>query len=112
MRKFIEIAITFNNHAELLIKTKKLNNLNGIYLRTIMLFYGYSKLSPDMRTVQNGVSYLKENLELNFNSASMSRNNHALVELGLIELMQSKIDKRTKLVKLTPIGEKFKKLFD
>ena len=112
MKKFIDIAIKFNKYSESLTRANKLKNQNGIYLRTAMLFYAYSKLTPENRTVQNGKNYLKENLELNLSSAAMSRNNSALIDLGLIELIQNKNDKRAKMAKLTTAGEKLLKSFE
>jgi DNA-binding MarR family transcriptional regulator len=41
----------------------------------------------------------------------MSRNNAVLVKLGLITLRETENDARSKIVAITLMGEKYKKLF-
>jgi hypothetical protein len=85
---------------------------NGLYLRTVMLFYAYCKLAPENRTVQNATDFLYNSFDTERpNSSSMSRNNAVLVKLGLITLRETENDARSKIVAITLMGEKYKKLF-
>jgi hypothetical protein len=103
---FTEISNDFNKLAQ----DKGMQN--GLYLRTIMLFYAYCKLAPEGRTVQNATEFLHNSFDMDRpNSASMSRNNAVLVKLGLINLRETEDDARSKKVTITLLGEKFKKLF-
>lgn len=103
---FEELSTKFNKLAT----DKKLGN--GIYLKTIMLFYVYCKLPEDKRTVMIATDEMARTFGTKRpNSASMSRNNSALFELGLINLRNSSEDGREKTVTLTMQGEKFKQLF-
>jgi DNA-binding MarR family transcriptional regulator len=103
---FKEIANDFNKLAQ----DKKMQN--GVYLRTIMLFYAYCKLIPEKCTVQNATEYLRTSFDIDKpNSASMSRNNAVLIKLGLIILRKNEDDDRSKEAILTPLGEKYKRLF-
>lgn len=106
MMNFTEIANDFNKLAQ----DKGMQN--GIYLRTIMLFYAYCRLAPEGRTVQNATDFLYNSFDTERpNSASMSRNNAVLVKLGLITLRETEDDARSKKVMITLLGEKYKKLF-
>ena len=106
MMNFTEIANEFNKLAQ----DKGMQN--GIYLRTIMLFYAYCRLAPEGRTVQNATDFLYNSFDTERpNSASMSRNNAVLVKLGLITLRETEDDARSKKVMITLLGEKYKKLF-
>ena len=59
----------------------------------------------------NANSKLDELYGFKFNSATLSRNNTTLMELGLIRLKESTEDRRYKEVLLTtPLGVKAKKL--
>lgn len=103
---FEELSAKFNKLAT----DKKFGN--GIYLKTIMLFYVYCKLPQDKRTVVNATEEMYRVFGMKRpNSASMSRNNSVLFELGLINLRNSSEDGREKYVTLTMLGEKYKQLF-
>ena len=110
MAHFGEIAKAFDQHTRDLVNRKKIKNQNGLYLRTLMLFYSYVNIPSKERTPQNAISYLIDKLNFHANSAMVSRNNQVLTELGLIRLIEDPEDARAKKVELTPVGEKFAKL--
>ena len=84
---------------------------NGCNLNTVILFDAISHLSPDKMTVENANTKLDEMYGFRFNSATLSRNNTTLQELGLIKLVESTDDKRYKEIKLvTTKGVQAKKL--
>ena len=110
MAHFGDIAKEFNTYVLDLAKRNKIKNQNGLYLRTLMLFMAYANTHSKERTVSNAISYLYNKLNFTANSATVSRNNDVLAELGLIKLIESPTDARAKVVELTPVGEKFAKL--
>ena len=110
MKHFGDIAKAFNNHVLKLVQKKKIRNQNGLYLRTLMLFMAYANLSRDERTVQNAKGYLLNKLDFNANSATISRNNYVLYELGFLELIENPENAREKMVRFTPLGEEFARL--
>ena len=110
MTHFGDIAKAFNNHVLKLVQKKKIKNQNGLYLRTLMLFMAYAQLHKDERTVQNAKSYLLNKLDFNANSATISRNNYVLYELGFLELIENPENAREKMVRFTPLGLEFARL--
>ena len=70
----------------------------------------YVNIPVKERTPSNATSYLINKLNFPASSAMISRNNHALVDYGLIKLVEDPTDARAKTVELTPVGEKFAKL--
>ncbi len=84
---------------------------NGVALNSVILFDAICHLGPNEMTVANANSKLDELYGFKFNSATLSRNNTTLMELGLIRLKESTEDRRYKEVLLTtPLGVKAKKL--
>ena len=75
-----------------------------------MLFMAYAALKPDDRTVQNAKTYLLNKLDFNANSATISRNNKILKNLGLLKLVEVPGNAREKQARLTALGEEFAKL--
>jgi len=112
MKKLEEILIKYNNLFEIKSKNKEFKNKNGIYIRTLMLFYSYCKIPINKRSPQQAYTYLKKNLNCNLNNAALSRNNNVLVKLGLISLIENKNNKREKIVKITDKGIQFSRLFE
>ena len=110
MAHFGDIAKAFDEHTREMVKEKKVKNQNGLYLRTLMLFMAYVNIPVKERTPSNATSYLINKLNFPASSAMISRNNHALVDYGLIKLVEDPTDARAKTVELTPVGEKFAKL--
>lgn len=110
MAHFGEIASAFDKHFKEVMSRKKLNNKNGLYMRTLMLFCAYVNIPSKERNPSNAISYLIDKLNFSANSAMVSRNNQVLIELGLIRLIEDPSDARAKQVELTPVGEKFAKL--
>ena len=110
MAHFGDIAKEFNTYVLDLVNRKKIKNQNGLYLRTLMLFMAYANTHSKERTVSNAISYLDNKLNFIANSATVSRNNDVLTQLGLIKLVEDPNDARAKIVELTPVGEKFAKL--
>jgi len=84
---------------------------NGIGLNSIILFDAICHLPPNEMTVENANKKLSEMYGFEFNSATLSRNNKTLMELGLIRLKESAEDRRYKEILLTaPKGVQAKKL--
>ena len=84
---------------------------NGIGLNSIILFDAICHLGTNEMTVANANNKLKEMYGFEFNSATLSRNNSTLMELGLIRLIESTEDRRFKKILLTaPKGVYAKKL--
>lgn len=110
MKNFNEIVKAFNNRVQSLQAKGKEISTNGLYLRTVMLFMAYAALKPDDRTVQNAKTYLLNKLDFNANSATISRNNKILKNLGLLNLVEVPGNAREKKAKLTALGEEFAKL--
>ena len=110
MKNFNEIVKAFNNRVQSLQAKGKEISTNGLYLRTVMLFMAYAALKPDDRTVQNAKTYLLNKLDFNANSATISRNNKILRNLGLLNLVEVPGNAREKKAKLTALGEEFAKL--
>lgn len=110
MAHFGDIAKTFNSYVVELVRKKKIKNNNGLYLRTMMVFMAYSCMNEQERTVQNAMEFLERKLHWRTNSASMSRNNSVLFELGLITMVEDPSDARAKRVVITKKGEEFAKL--
>ena len=77
----------------------------------MMLFDAICHLAPNEMTVANANKKLNEMYGFEFNSATLSRNNTTLMELGLIRLKESSEDRRYKEILLTaPKGVQVKKL--
>lgn len=114
MAHFGEIAKAFNNLALDLSKRGKLGknkkNMNGLYLRTLMVFLAYANLPVKECNAQNAKSYMKNKLNFEASSATISRNTGALRELGLLTLVEDSLDARVKIIELTTLGAKFAKL--
>jgi len=84
---------------------------NGVGLNSIILFDAICHLAPNEMTVANANKKLNEMYGFEFNSATLSRNNTTLMELGLIRLKESTEDRRFKEIMLTtPLGVRAKKL--
>jgi len=84
---------------------------NGVNLNSTILFDAICHLAPNEMTVVNANKKLNEMYGFEFNSATLSRNNTTLMELGLIRLKESTEDRRFKEIMLTtPLGVKAKKL--
>lgn len=110
MAHFGDIAKAFNSYVMELVRKKKIKNSNGLYLRTMMVFMAYSCMNEQERTVQNAMEFLERKLNWRTNSASMSRNNSVLFELGLITMVEDPGDARAKRIMITRKGEEFAKL--
>ena len=112
MAHFGDIAKTFNSYVIELVRKKKIKNTNGLYLRTMMVFMAYSCLGEraENLTPSKAMQWLEQKLNWRTNSASMSRNNAVLFELGLITMIEDPEDARAKVVILTKKGEEFAKL--
>ena len=104
MAHFGEIAKAFNSHALELSKRGKIKNINGLYLRTLMVFMAYANLPVKECNAQNAKSYMLN--KLNFEASSAG----ALRELGLLILVEDPLDARVKNIELTTLGAKFAKL--
>ena len=84
---------------------------NGVALNSVILFDAICHLAPNEMTVANANKKLNEMYGFEFNSATLSRNNTTLMELGLIRLKESSEDRRYKEILLTaPKGVQVKKL--
>ena len=110
MAHFGEIAKAFNSHALELSKRGKIKNINGLYLRTLMVFMAYANLPVKECNAQNAKSYMLNKLNFEASSATISRNTGALRELGLLILVEDPLDARVKNIELTTLGAKFAKL--
>ena len=110
MAHFGDIAKAFNSYVMELVRKKKIKNSNGLYLRTMMVFMAYSCMNEQERTVQNAMEFLERKLNWRTNSASMSRNNSVLFELGLITMVEDPGDARAKRILITHRGQEFAKL--
>lgn len=110
MAHFGDIAKAFNSYVMELVRKEKIKNSNGLYLRTMMVFMAYSCMNEKERTVQNAMEFLERKLNWRTNSASMSRNNSVLFELGLITMVEDPGDARAKRIVITRKGEEFAKL--
>ena len=111
MAHFGDIAKAFNNHALKLYKRGKLGkNMNGLYLRTVMVFMAYASLPDKECNAKNAKSYLLNKLDFDANSATISRNTSVLRNLGLITSVKDPSDIRIKLIMLTSLGKEFAKL--
>ena len=84
---------------------------NGVGLNSLILFDAICHLAPNEMTIENANKKLDEMYGFKFNSATLSRNNSTLMELGLIRLKESTEDRRYKEILLTaPKGAQAKKL--
>ncbi len=84
---------------------------NGVSLNSVILFDVICHLPSDKMTVENANNKLNEMYGFKFNSATLSRNNKTLMELGLIRLKESSVDRRYKEILLTaPKGVLVKKI--
>ena len=107
MANFTEIASKFFRLS--MGKTNKFKN--GCSLNAIILFDAICHLAPDKMTVENSNKKLYELYGFEFNSATLSRNNTTLMELGLIRLTENSDDRRYKTIMLTtPKGVLVKKI--
>jgi hypothetical protein len=105
MTNFTEVASRFFRLA----LDKKFKN--GCNLNSAILFDAICHLPSDEMTVENANKKLFEMYGFKFNSATLSRNNTTLMELGLIKLVESSDDRRYKEIKLVaPKGVQVKKL--
>ena len=105
MANFTEVASNFFRLA----LDKKFKN--GCSLNSVILFDAICHLPSDKMTVENANNKLYEMYGFRFNSATLSRNNTTLMELGLIKLVETQQDRRYKEIKLiTPKGVNVKKL--
>ena len=91
---------------------KNKNMDNGLYLHTLMLFHCMCHLKEGTLTVENANKKFYELHGKLLNSASLSRNNAVLVNLGLIKLSENSQDRRQKDIIFTTVGHKFKSLFN
>jgi hypothetical protein len=110
MAHFGDIAKAFNSHALGLSKRGKIKNINGLYLRTLMVFMAYANLPVKECNAQNAKSYMLNKLNFEASSATISRNTGALRELGLLTLVEDPLDARVKNIELTTLGKEFAKL--
>ena len=111
MAHFGDIAKAFNNHALKLYKRGKLGkNMNGLYLRTVMVFMAYASLPDKECNAQNAKSYLLNKLNFDANVATISRNTSVLRDLGLITSVEDPTDARVKIISFTTLGKEFAKL--
>tara|TARA_B100001964_G_C14023443_1_gene504926 strand:+ start:283 stop:657 length:375 start_codon:yes stop_codon:yes gene_type:complete len=92
---------------------------NGCSLNTVILFDAICHLASDELVgnedadsggVENANKKLDEMYGFKFNSATLSRNNTTLMELGLIRLSERATDRRYKDIMLTTKGHSVKKL--
>ena len=92
---------------------------NGCNLNTVILFDAICHLASDELVgnedadsggVENANKKLDEMYGFKFNSATLSRNNTTLMELGLIRLDERETDRRYKDIMLTTKGHSVKKL--
>lgn len=110
MAHFGDIAKAFNSHALGLSKRGKIKNINGLYLRTLMVFMAYANLPVKECNAQNAKNYMLNKLNFEASSATISRNTGALRELGLLTLVEDPLDARVKNIELTTLGKEFAKL--
>lgn len=86
---------------------------NGLYLDTLLHFYAICKLIDKAGKeviIQDIANFLHQKFEIpRLNSANLKRHNNNLIRLGLINLIASVTDGRAKNIKLTILGEKFKR---
>ena len=108
-----ETMINFGEVASRFYKLGKNKNMdNGLYLHTLMLFHSMCHLKEGTLSVENANKKFYELYGKLLNSASLSRNNAVLVNLGLIKLYESSSDRRQKEIIFTTVGHKFKNLFN
>jgi len=110
MAHFGDIAKAFNSLALKLSKRGKIKSINGLYLRTVMVFMAYASLPDKECNAQNAKSYLLNKLDFDANVATISRNTSVLRDLGLITSVEDPSDARIKLITLTTLGKEFANL--
>ena len=110
MAHFGDIAKAFNSLALKLSKRGKIKSINGLYLRTVMVFMAYASLPDKECNAQNAKSYLLNKLDFDANVATISRNTTVLRDLGLITSVEDPSDARIKLITLTSLGKEFANL--
>ena len=110
MAHFGDIAKAFNSHALGLSKRGKIKNINGLYLRTLMVFMAYANLPDKECNAQNAKSYMLNKLNFDANVATISRNTSVLRDLGLITSVEDPTDARVKIISFTTLGKEFAKL--
>jgi len=87
---------------------------NGLYLDTLLHFYAICKLIDKAGggevIIQDVANFLHQKFEIpRPNSANLTRHNNNLIRLGLVSVIVSVTDGRAKNIKLTTLGEKFKR---
>lgn len=92
----------------LLTEINNLDTNNGVYVHQIMLFHAITTLADKDLFVQSANRKMKDLYGMDFNSASLSRNTRALMNIGLIKLVPSSNDARQKEIVLTTKGHQFK----
>ena len=112
MAHFGDIAKAFNNLALKVSKRGGSKNINGLYLRTVMVFMAYASLPDKECNAQNAKSYLLNKLNFDANSATISRNTSALHDLGLVTSVEDPKDARVKRITLTTLGKEFANLMN
>tara|TARA_X000001382_G_scaffold127145_1_gene114625 strand:+ start:106 stop:453 length:348 start_codon:yes stop_codon:yes gene_type:complete len=85
---------------------------NGVGLNTVVLFNAIAHTDYDNLTVENANDKLWKMYGFTFNSATLSRNNTNLMELGLIKLKESPEDRRYKQIFLTERGKDFRRMLN
>ena len=110
MAHFGDIAKAFNNLALKVSKRGGSKNINGLYLRTLMVFMAYANLPDKECNAQNAKSYLLNKLNFDANVATISRNTSVLRDLGLITSVEDPTDARVKIISFTTLGKEFAKL--
>jgi len=110
MAHFGDIAKAFNNLALKVSKRGGSKNINGLYLRTLMVFMAYANLPDKECNAQNAKSYLLNKLNFDANVATISRNTSVLRDLGLITSVEDPMDARVKIISFTTLGKEFAKL--
>jgi len=110
MAHFGDIAKAFNNLALKVSKRGGSKNINGLYLRTVMVFMAYASLPDKECNAQNAKSYLLNKLNFDANVATISRNTSVLRDLGLITSVEDPTDARVKIISFTTLGKEFAKL--
>jgi hypothetical protein len=110
MAHFGDIAKAFNNLALKVSKRGGSKNINGLYLRTLMVFMAYTSLPDKECNAQNAKSYLLNKLDFDANVATISRNTSVLRDLGLITSVEDPTDARVKIISCTTLGKEFANL--
>lgn len=110
MAHFGDIAKAFNNLALKVSKRGGSKNINGLYLRTLMVFMAYANLPDKECNAQNAKSYMLNKLNFDANVATISRNTSVLRDLGLITSVEDPTDARVKIISFTTLGKEFAKL--